>query len=286
MSIRQLNTFFDENIDIEAIMETLNKAYKGKAEITLSNYDNDLEPVVKIGSVFDNNGAIFLIESDDEAPADYGSISNNTVFYIVFDSNTDSFFYTEDAPVWSDSKQGWYNLNNRYFFSLYKDNGGALYQDKTLLLPQQNIKTKNVYSNGIMLKDNDIGLVLSSGSVDLNAPTTEKVFSDTFFGKTRELYCPGDGVVTTRYGLQTSAAGQQVRSVIYINGIERGTIRTSNAVSYIYYTEDFNVRKGDLIQIYGIRDGINGGRTIDFTIRTDIYGYFMEILMYDNLQIL
>ena len=53
MSIRQLNVFFDENIDFESIMETLNKAYKGKLDISLSNYDTDAEPIVKIGSVFD-----------------------------------------------------------------------------------------------------------------------------------------------------------------------------------------------------------------------------------------
>ncbi len=133
MAVTLINNFGIGATDFTAMMATINKSYKGKSEITLSNYDNDLAPAVKVGSVFDCNGAIYLVETTDETPSGYSSISNSTMFYLVFDESALSFVYTETAPTWSDNLQGWYNGNDRYFFSMYKDSGGTLYKKKALL---------------------------------------------------------------------------------------------------------------------------------------------------------
>ncbi len=130
MAVTLINNFGVGTTDFTAMMATINKSYKGKSEITLSNYDNDTAPAVKVGSVFDCNGAIYLVETADETPSGYPGITNDTMFYLIFDVSALAFEYTSTAPTWSDSNQGWYNGNDRYFFSMYKDSGGTLYHGK------------------------------------------------------------------------------------------------------------------------------------------------------------
>ncbi len=130
MSIVLVNDFAVGDVNLTAMMETLNITYKGKSEVTLSNYDNDTAPDVKVGSVFDCNGSIFEVTSSDETPSGYSGIANDTMFYLIYSASLNEFIYTATAPAWSDSKQGWYDGNNRYFFSMYKDSGGTLYYGK------------------------------------------------------------------------------------------------------------------------------------------------------------
>jgi len=128
MSISKISDFAVGDIDLTAMMSTLNHAYKGQAQVTLSNYDNDSAPVVKVGSVFDNNGTQYAVTGSDETPTGYSGISNSTTFYLFFDESAEAFIYSETAPTWSDEFQGWYNGNDRALFSMYKDSGGTEYQ--------------------------------------------------------------------------------------------------------------------------------------------------------------
>ena len=129
MAITQVNEYEIGDVDFTAMMETLDKAFKGKAEITISEYDTDAEPVVEVGSVFECNGALFKVVTDDATPSGYGGISNSTAFYLYF--SEDDFVYSATEPTWNDDKQGWYTGNDRAFFSMYKS--GSDYQEKRFL---------------------------------------------------------------------------------------------------------------------------------------------------------
>ncbi|MCP4355764.1 MAG: hypothetical protein GY793_09085 [Proteobacteria bacterium] len=135
MSIVLVNNFAVGDVNLTAMMKTLNLAYKGKSNITLSNYDNDTAPDVKVGSVFDCNGSIFEVTSSDETPSGYSGIANDTMFYLIYSAGLNEFIYTATAPTWSDSKQGWYDGNNRYFFSMFK--GTTTYEGKLNIQPIQ-----------------------------------------------------------------------------------------------------------------------------------------------------
>ena len=137
MAITALNDYSIGDSNLNGIMTTLDKTYKGKAEITLSNYDADTAPVIKVGSVFEDNGALFIIDTSDITPTGYSGISNSTTFYLMYDDSASAFVYTSSAPTWSDALQGWYSGNDRYFFSMYKDSGGTLYQLKQELGKQK-----------------------------------------------------------------------------------------------------------------------------------------------------
>ncbi len=130
MAITQLNT---ADYDYAMMLNVINKSYKGKADITLSAYDTDSAPDVKVGSVWEDNGAIFILESADLTPTGYAGITNSTTFYLYFDESASVFIYSNTIPVWNDALQGHYNANDRAFFSMYKDSGGTLYQLKAEL---------------------------------------------------------------------------------------------------------------------------------------------------------
>ncbi len=131
MAITALNDYAIGDTNLTAIITTLDKTYKGKALITLSEYDTTAAPVLEVGSIFENNGALFIIDTSDITPTGYAGISNSTTFYIVYDASAGAFIYSSSAPTWSDALQGWYSGNDRYFFSMYKDSGGTLYELKS-----------------------------------------------------------------------------------------------------------------------------------------------------------
>lgn len=130
MAIEQINS---ANFDYQMMLATINAAYIGKHDITLSNFGNDSAPVVKIGSKFENNGALFKVLTGDETPTGYAGMTNSTIFYLYYDESGGVFIYSNTAPTWNHTLQGWYNGNDRAFFSMFKDSGGTLYQSKLKL---------------------------------------------------------------------------------------------------------------------------------------------------------
>ncbi len=130
MAVRQINT---ADYDYSMFLETLNKTYKGKNDITISAYDTTAALDVKVGSVFEDNGAIFIVETSDITPTGYAGITNSTTFYLYYDESGEVFIYSNTVPVWNDALQGWYTGNDRAFFSMFKDSGGTLYQTKNRL---------------------------------------------------------------------------------------------------------------------------------------------------------
>jgi hypothetical protein len=139
MSIEQVNS---PDFDYDKMLATIEVAYIGKSDITISEFDSGAAPVVKVGSKFEVNGALFKVFSGDETPTGYAGISNSTIFYIMYDVSGGVFVFTSVAPVWNDALQGWYESGqtDRYFFSMFKDSGGTLYLSKSLLLTQNNVK--------------------------------------------------------------------------------------------------------------------------------------------------
>ncbi len=133
MAINQINT---AAFDYPMMLSVINLSYKTQHDITITNYEAETAPQVTAGSVFANNGAIFTNDAL-ATPTGYAGIANSTAFYLYLDvAPTPTFIFSSVAPAWSDAKQGWYNGNDRAFFSMFKDSGGTLYQNKGLMLPE------------------------------------------------------------------------------------------------------------------------------------------------------
>ena len=130
MSFKKTNNYGIGDNNFTAFQETLDTTRRGLVEMSLSNYDTDAAPVVKVGSWFENNGSMFEVVTGDETPSGYGGIANSVTFYLYYSVSGDEFIYDSTTPVWNDALQGYYNSNDRALFSMYKDSGGTLYQFK------------------------------------------------------------------------------------------------------------------------------------------------------------
>jgi len=210
MSISKVSDFAVGDIDLTAKMSTLNHAYKGQAQVTLSNYDNDSAPVVKVGSVFDNNGTQYAVTGSDETPTGYSGISNSTTFYLYFDESAEAFIYSSTSPSWSDDLQGWYNGNDRALFSMYKDSGGTLYKHKNIIT-NNNIRMKR-YSLGVWDMDTTNYIIytleeLGIDSVDniLNVNGIIYNDSDTIAGYALSLQYDTGGGAAGYFNINTSS---------------------------------------------------------------------------------
>ena len=123
MSGTKVNDYSIGDSNIQSVMLTLDKAFKGFHQASLTNYNTTDESAIAAGSVVEVNGALYKFDSDESIT---GSPSDGTVYiYLVPSGDTVTAAYTNTAPTWSDSKQGWYgtggNANYRYLeFALTK----------------------------------------------------------------------------------------------------------------------------------------------------------------------
>lgn len=159
MGVNQVNNYGVGDNNFTSFQNTLDVTRRGGANVTISEYDTDAAPSVKVGSWFENNGALIEVVSADETPTGYSGITNDTEFYLYYDASAEAFIYSEDEPDWSDSKQGWYHpteTNDRALFSMFKDSGGTLYQDKTFI--QQESFQRNVITDSIEEKNTGEGV--------------------------------------------------------------------------------------------------------------------------------
>jgi len=120
----------------------------GYQAISLTNYDNDLEPQIAAGSKVEIGGALFEAVSDENISG-WAGISNSSDVYIklIVSGATATAEFTDTPPTWSTSKQGFYNGSDRYIVQLYKDASGN-YTDKWLYKPTNRV-TDRVDTDGI-----------------------------------------------------------------------------------------------------------------------------------------
>lgn len=106
MAGSKVNNYGVGDVDLTALMDSTDVQRKGYVGLSITNFDNDSEPAIAIGSKIEVNGALFEFDSEEAiggAPAD-GIIYIKTI--PAGASITAEF--TATAPTWDDSKQGWY----------------------------------------------------------------------------------------------------------------------------------------------------------------------------------
>jgi hypothetical protein len=87
--------------------------------LSLTNLDNSSVPKVQAGSVFGVNGGLFYVpDGADEAISGSPATGQNYVYAVPNDDGA-TFQYSATKPVWSATKGGWYNGNNRAVAKVY-----------------------------------------------------------------------------------------------------------------------------------------------------------------------
>jgi len=142
MSGTKVNDYSIGDSNIQSVMLTLDKAFKGFHQVSLTNYNTTSESAIAAGSVVEVNGALYKFDSDESIT---GSPSNGTVYiYLVPSGDTVTAAYTNTAPTWSDSKQGWYgtggNANYRYIGGVSKNS--TVLTHKFILIDKNGIGLK------------------------------------------------------------------------------------------------------------------------------------------------
>ena len=242
MAINQINT---ANFDYAMMLSVINLSYKTQADISITNYDNDSAPQVTAGSIFVNNGAQFE-NTTLATPTGYAGITNSTEFYLYYDESGGVFIYSNTAPTWSDAKQGLYNGNDKVFFSMYKDSGGTLYQNKNKYIgrykerPMQ-IETQIKEETGTQLTANSVNDIDVTGfsftptailDVKIYAwvytqneyalTTTDVVFGDSLFGGNLQSE------------IATTGKFNEVKIVKATVGTNKVTVRVATAANVFY----------------------------------------------------
>lgn len=82
--------------------------------------------------------------------------------------------------------------------------------------------------------------------------------TNTAAEKIKEVRINAHGIVRTSFALQDDGA-TAANGKIYINGVARGVLRTKTGIGTTFYTEDFAVNFGDLVQLYTWQDGASNG---------------------------
>ncbi len=125
----KISNYTVSDVNLNALMETVDTQRQGHMKVSLTNYDNDSEPEIAEGSVIEINGALYAFDADEEIG---GSPSDGDVFIKIIPSGaTCSAEFTNDEPEWDTLKGGWYEpgTNNRYL-NFIMDKSGSSYLKK------------------------------------------------------------------------------------------------------------------------------------------------------------
>lgn len=85
--------------------------------------------------------------------------------------------------------------------------------------------------------------------------TTERSTTNNSYTELKYYISAIGGTMRTTFALKAQSGTPAAYGKIYINGVAAGTERSNNTTSYIFYTEDVQVRPGDRISVYAYQTG-------------------------------
>lgn len=110
---------------VTVALNQLEKQRFGYQAISLTNFELDTEPEIAGGSKVEIGGALYEFAAG-ESITGWGGIGNSNDVYIklTVTGTAVAAAWTTTAPMWSESKQGWYASLVRYIGGCYKDANG------------------------------------------------------------------------------------------------------------------------------------------------------------------
>lgn len=95
------------------------------------------------------------------------------------------------------------------------------------------------------------------GSVLVNTNATQRSTNSGTLVKVKETLVgqPGTYRISFKMSGQTNSTAHNAQ--VYVNGIPRGTLRRTNSTAATVYTEDFELKANDSVQIYAKHDNAN-----------------------------
>ncbi len=160
----KVNDYGIGDSNIEALMLTADKIFKGFHKVSLTNYDTTSESQIAAGSVVECGGALYKFDSNETIT---GSPSDGTVYIIIVPGlTTCTAVYTNTAPTWNDSYQGFYGTGGtagyRYLeFKMTK--ATAVWSNKTKIFYDDNQSFDILTANTI---NANTGIIIPAGGIN------------------------------------------------------------------------------------------------------------------------
>jgi len=129
LSLNKLNVYAVGNVLIDSLMNTVNKLSKGFHQCSLTEWGTTGCPLIAAGSVVGLDGAVFEALADESV----GGTAADGVNYIKMIPTGEIAVaeWTQNPPVWSISKQGWYSSEigheNERYLNFFITKASALY---------------------------------------------------------------------------------------------------------------------------------------------------------------
>lgn len=221
MTGAKLNNYSQVDTNILELQLTQDANFKGKHLVSLTNYDNTALPAIAAGSIVEVNGALFEFDTEE---AIGGSPSNGTVYIVIIPSTTTcTAQFTNTAPTWNDSKQGFYgtggSANYRYLEYLLSKSGTSWTKFK--ITYDDNILIDSIIANTSNSTISNIGTINISGTIQKNG---EDILGFSTGGETLYL---------THYIINTNTSGNGSTAHGLTNPATNNTIKNLYANSYI-----------------------------------------------------
>jgi hypothetical protein len=208
MAGSKVSNFALGDSNIQSVMLTLDKTFKGQHQVSLTNYNTTAESQVAAGSVIEIGGALYKFDSNESIT---GSPSDGTVYIMAVPSGDSvTCAYTNTAPTWSDSKQGWYGTgataNNRYLDYALNKNSSAWNLKDRLSIDCYNRKNENLlyYASGSQ--------VITATNTIIQFPAKSYDIGTSYNTTTHKYIVPEDGtyVINHNFSLSSVATGTVV----------------------------------------------------------------------------
>ncbi len=263
MAGAEVNLYGVGDVDLTALMNTVDLQRVNRLALSLTNYDNTALPAIAAGSLAEVAGTWFKFTAE-EAITGWAGVAVGLAYIKLVPAGTDpdevTAEFTDTAPAWSDAKQGWYGTggasNHRYIGGLRKVDA-ATYSKKYLFhsINKSNLNIK-LYGDGSVSSYGYYFNDVTAGANLLLFEDTQRSTQSTSYVKLKEILCPADGIVTTKFDMRASSAGNDVWGKIYINGIAVGAEQNTTSITFVTKTDaSIAVLKNDLIQVYGKAEG-------------------------------
>ena len=199
MAGTKVNAYTIDDLNIETLMLTTDKAFKGLDQLTLTHMTDTTVPAIAAGSVIEVNGVLIKFDTEEAIsttdPHTSATVANGIV-YIYINGTTMTASFTATAPTWSNSKQGFYGLttwaNWRYIpvamlkaTSSYSGKSYFIYRNLTALnFNLMNLTCANITSNIVTcneLKFADEGLHNIEGLTHLTGQLNSSGIADVTY---------------------------------------------------------------------------------------------------------